>query len=281
MQLPPLNALKAFEVAGRHQSFLLAANELHISAASISRFIKILEDYLGFQLFLRKSSGVELTKRGRKYFHTIAPILNELANITQVVKQKETIQIISIPAIAETWLVSKLWEFQQQFKNIEINLTLDDKQIDFTNADVWLTLSNGVHPNCSSYPLQDNYLTLVCNPEIAKSLTNIDDIFNYSLLTDVDWAEDWGRWLAKTKTNPKSIRKHNNFERYSMVINAAIAGFGVAIGRTAIIQSYLDTGTLVAPFDIKVSSKRQFYAVISKTQQSESVTKFISWFSKF
>ncbi len=285
MKLPPLKALRAFEAAGRHQSFLLAANELHISAASISRFIKILEDYLGFELFVRKSNGVQLSEKGGKYYLNISPSLNEIAKVTKQVKQKDskkTIQITSIPAIAETWLVSKLWEFQQEFKDIEINLILDDKQVDFTNSetDIWLTLSDGEHKNCDSYHLQNSYLTLVCNSEIGSSLTNLNDIFNYPLLCDIDWNDDWSRWFEKANVN---IMPHKtiDFERYSMVINAAIAGFGLAIGRTSIIKSYLDMGTLVAPFDIRVSSKRQFYAVISKNQNSEAVDKFIKWFSKF
>ncbi len=283
MKLPPLNAVRAFESAARNQSFLLAANELFVSAASISRFIKILESELGFILFTRKSSGVKLTEKGSDYYLSLHPLLNEISKITEQAKakeQKKVIQITSIPAIAETWLVSKLWDFQKKYKDIEINLSLDDKDIDFVSGktDIWLTFSEEEYKNCKCFTLQDNRLILVSNPKIAKNIINPEDVFKFPLLYDLDWANDWQEWLKKANLLDCN-QQRDGFERYSMVINAAIAGSGIAVGRTALIQSYLDTGVLVQVSDVVVRTKQQFYAVISNDNNSDNVNKFIKWFS--
>ncbi|MGY0398550.1 MAG: LysR family transcriptional regulator [Ostreibacterium sp.] len=100
MKYPPLNALRAFEAAGSHQSFLLAAKELNVSAASVSRFIKLLESDLGCALFIRRSSGVRLTDIGEQYFRAIRPALQSIATVSQTYRQQEyhsTLQIVCIP----------------------------------------------------------------------------------------------------------------------------------------------------------------------------------------
>lgn len=83
MKYPPLNAVRAFEAAARHRSFLLAAKELHVSAASISRFIKLLESDLGCTLFMRQPSGVRLTDVGEQYWAAVSPSLQVIASVSQ------------------------------------------------------------------------------------------------------------------------------------------------------------------------------------------------------
>ncbi len=285
MKLPPLNALRTFEVAARHKSFLLAAKELHVSAASVSRFIKLLESDLDCTLFMRQANGVRLTDVGEQYYAAISPSLQAIANISQEYRRQEhrrSLQIISIPAIAETWLVSRLWSFQQQYKNIEINLVLDDKPVNLQDNDttIWLTYSDGKVIGAEAFPMPKDKLTLVCNPEIAKQLKTPADIMKFPQLVDIDWQSDWKSWLQAANLdtdNPTNNRV--DFERYSMVVNAAIAGTGVAIGHTALLETYLQQGTLVAPFDIEVTPDKQFYALVAENPKRRVVKKFINWFS--
>ncbi|PIE46269.1 MAG: hypothetical protein CSA44_00535 [Gammaproteobacteria bacterium] len=283
MKLPPLNALRAFEAAGRHQSFLSAAKELHVSAASVSRFVKLLESDLNCTLFTRHSSGVQLTDVGEKYLYAIQPSLQTIAAISQKYRRHEfrkTLHIISIPAVAETWLVSRLWLFQQQYKEIEINLTLDDRSIDLQGNDttIWLNYSDGVFDKTMSFALPRDSLTLVCSPQIAKQLKTPTDIYRFPLLVDIDWQTDWRAWLKAASLAMTDLPNPIHFERYSMVVNAAIAGEGVAIGHTALLESYLQMGTLVAPFAIETTPDKQFYAVIAENPQRSSVKQFINWF---
>ncbi len=283
MKLPPLNALRAFEAAARYKSFLLAAKELHVSAASVSRFIKLLETDLGCTLFMRRSSGVTLTEAGEQYWATIRPSLQAIANISQEYRRQEyrrTLQIISIPAIAETWLVSRLWNFQQQHKNIEINLVLDDKSVNLHDNDttIWLTYADGAIAGTQAFPMPKDKLTLICNPDVAQRLKKPEDIAQFPILVDIDWQSDWNAWLMAADLS-LDLTHRINFERYSMVVNAAIEGTGVAIGHTALLENYLRLGTLVAPFEINASPEKQFYALIAENPQRTSVKQFINWFS--
>lgn len=283
MKLPPLNALRAFEAAGRHQSFILAAKELYVSPASVSRFIKVLEADLGLTLFLRQANGVSLTEVGEQYLLAIQPSLQNIATITQDYRynnRKRRLKIISIPAIAETWLVSRLWSFQQQHKNIQINLILDDQEVNLkaNDAVVWLNYSDGNMTDLQSFAMPKDRLTLVCAPHIAQQLSHPRDILHYPLLVDIDWQKDWQAWLQAAGLEQNLVPNRIHFERYSMVINAALAGSGVAIGHTTLLKNYMDMGTLVAPFDIVTSPDKEFYASIAENTQRRSVKQFINWF---
>lgn len=283
MKYPPLNALRAFESAARHQSFLLAAKELHVSAASVSRFIKLLESDLGCTLFMRQSNGVRLTDVGEQYWAAIRPSLQAIASVSQEYRRQEyrrTLQIVSIPAIAETWLVSRLWSFQQQHKNIEINLVLDDQPVNLQDNDttIWLAYSDGVVEGAEAYTMPKDRMTLVCNPDVARLLNSPADIAQFPRLVDIDWQSDWHNWLAAADLQ-LDMNNRIDFERYSMVVNAAIAGTGVAIGHTALLETYLQQGTLVAPFAIDASPDKQFYALVAENPKRKAVKQFINWFS--
>lgn len=284
MKYPPLNALRAFEAAARQQSFLLAAQELHVSAASVSRFIKLLEADLGCTLFMRQANRVSLTDIGEQYWTAIRPSLQAISSISQEYRRQEhrrNLQIISIPAIAETWLVSRLWSFQQQHKNIAINLVLDDRPVNLQDNDttIWLTYSTGNMPGTQAFSMPKDRLTLVCSPEIAQSLKTPADIVNFPQLVDIDWQSDWKVWLRAANLD-LSITNPIDFERYSMVVNATIAGMGVAIGHTTLLATYLQQGTLVAPFAIDAVPEKQFYALVAENPQRKVVKQFINWFSE-
>ncbi len=283
MKLPPLNALRAFAAAGRHQSFLLAAKELHVSAASVSRFVKMLESDLGQVLFTRHANGVSLTEIGEQYLLAIQPALQNIAVVShdfRLNKGKRRLKIVAIPAIAETWLVSRLWSFQQQHKNIQIKLELDDQPVFIRagEATVWLHYSSEHTEGLENFPMPKDQLTLVCHPDMAKSLHSLADIANYPLLVDIDWQHDWTTWLEAAGFDRENFSEQIYFERYSMVINAAIAGTGIAIGHTALLASYLEMGTLVAPFAVSPTAEKQFYASIAGNNQRRSVRQFIDWF---
>ncbi len=284
MKLPPLNAVRAFEAAGRHQNFLLAAKELHVSSASVSRFVKLLEEDLGQTLFKRHANGVVLTEMGEKYLLAIQPALQGIATVSEDFRQstaKRRLTIVAIPAIAETWLVSRLWSFQQTHKDIQINLLLDDQTVVLraSDASVWLTHCEGNRDDADYFAMPEDCLTLVCNPAIAQTLTTPADILKHPLLVDIDWQADWQAWLRAAGLSPAVLTDAIHFERYSMVINAALAGSGVAIGHTALLDSYLRMGTLIAPFAINATADKQFYAVAARHSSRRSVKQFINWFA--
>ncbi len=227
---------------------------------------------------------MNLTDVGEQYLLAIQPALQTIATVSHDYRQAKhtrTLKIVSIPAIAETWLVSRLWSFQQQHKHIQINLVLDDQPVHIrpNEATIWLTYSDGQIDGAATFAMPKDRLTLVCNPDIAQSLQTPADIMHHPLLVDIDWQADWQAWLSVAGLGNDLPQNRVAFERYSMVINAAIAGSGVAIGHTALLASYFNMGTLVAPFAIYAAPDKQFYAVVADNPQRRSVQQFINWFA--
>ncbi|MGY0398551.1 MAG: LysR substrate-binding domain-containing protein [Ostreibacterium sp.] len=145
---------------------------------------------------------------------------------------------------------------------------------------IWLTYSDGKAENMQAFAMPKNRLTLVCNPVVAQSLKTPADIANFPLLVDIDWQSDWHGWLSAANLSLDTSNRIE-FERYSMVVNATMSGTGVAIGHTSLLATYLDIGTLVAPFDIEAMPDKQFYAMIAENPQRKSVRQFINWFSGY
>src|SRR5215213_7110257 len=107
-RIPSLNALRAFETAARNQSFTLAAQELFVSNAAISRHIRDLEDWLGLALFNRTGRGVTLTEAGTRYGRELTPLFDGLATATRevmTVGRLRSLTVVSVePSIASRWL---------------------------------------------------------------------------------------------------------------------------------------------------------------------------------
>jgi LysR family glycine cleavage system transcriptional activator len=149
-RLPPLNAVRAFEAAGRHGSFLLAAHELRVTAGAISHQVKTLEHFLGVRLFHRLHRGIVLTDAGANYLAGSRDGLDRLATATEqlaVGSRTRTLRITALPAFAEIWLVPRLQRFQDQHQDIDVRLAADAEIVDFVTRDydIGLRYTDG-HP---------------------------------------------------------------------------------------------------------------------------------------
>ena len=130
--LPPLNALRAFEAAGRHQSFSRAAAELNVSHSAISRHVRGLEDRLGVQLFQEAGIGVALSEDGRAYLAQISPALDAIAEATEAVGEgpEGRVTINSDPLFAQTVIAPELGYFVRDHPDIELRLVASNALAD-------------------------------------------------------------------------------------------------------------------------------------------------------
>ena len=120
--LPPLNALRAFASAARHQSFSRAAEELHVTHSAVSRHIRLLEEHLGIMLFERRNRQSVLTPSGQAYYEQISLGLAQIANATQALARSSASRKVIInvrPSFAVRWLIPRLPEFMTQFPEIQ------------------------------------------------------------------------------------------------------------------------------------------------------------------
>ena len=201
-RLPPLKSLQAFEAAGRHESFLDAAAEQGVTSGSISRHVRLLENYLGAELFVRRSSGVTLTAAGKEYAGTVSGIFRDLRTATDRVRKPPSdraIVISTLPIFAERWLYRRIPSFWQAFDRAELRVEFHKGEHDANREDVdaWIMYSKGQHPGYSVTRLFAEEVFPVCSPQFRKTLSarpSADEVIGQPLLHDIYWDTDWPDW---------------------------------------------------------------------------------------
>jgi LysR family glycine cleavage system transcriptional activator len=145
-RLPPLNALKAFEAAARHESFTRAAEELCVTQGAVSHQVKALEAELGLKLFSRQRQRIIITEAGRSYLEVVRDALDRIATGTERLLQRQSAGALTIstsPNFAAKWLVHRLGRFAQAHPGIELRVSASLHHVDFAREDVDVAVRHG------------------------------------------------------------------------------------------------------------------------------------------
>lgn len=270
-RLPPLNALRTFECAGRHVSFIHAADELNVTPGAVSRQIKALEEWLGAPLFRRGHKQVALTPLGRTYLDAVSAPLEAIAAATERARRDEAERPLSIctyPTFALRWLVPRWGRFYDLRPDIDVRLTTSLQPADFSRDDYDAVIHVGerleARPGLEAVKLCDVHLFPVCSPSLldgAAPLRAPADLARHTLLHSVPRPQDWHRWLRFAGVEGVDPDSGVTFDSLNLVIQAAIGGVGVAIGIEALIEDDLAAGRLVRPFGPVRRSGSPFYLV--------------------
>lgn len=255
MRLPPLNALRAFEAAARHEGFVGAAEELHVTRGAISRQVKLLEDHLGTQLFHRHGKGVDLTEAGRR----LLPVLTDafariLDEARRIATDPSDLRIICPPATSIRWLIPKLDGFRHAHPGIRIRLTTDffgGFGFDARAYDLGFSVENW--PNRAKHievqPLFPTRLTPACAPSIVEDgLERPEDLRRATLIHENPSHADWTAWLDAFPVPDVDPGSGNDFPNLDIATKAAVMGTGVLMADLVLNRDELDSGLLVAPF---------------------------------
>src|SRR6266403_2900626 len=138
-QLPPLNALKAFEAAARSESFTRAAEELHVTQGAVSHQVKLLEATLGIKLFNRERQRLVITDAGREYLNVVRDALDRIAAGTERVLQRQNSGVLTVspsPDFAAKWLVYRLGRFAEVNPEIALRISASPHHVDFAREDI-------------------------------------------------------------------------------------------------------------------------------------------------
>lgn len=286
--LPPLNALKTFESAARHLSFAHAATELHVTPGAVSRQVKALEDWLGGALFQRRHRQVDLTPLGRSYLDAVSGPLARIAEATERAlagRIGRPLAICSYPTFALRWLVPRWGRFYDRHPDIDIQLTTSLNPVDFErdpfDAAVRVGEVGSTWPGLDTLPLADVVLSPVCSPALLdgpRPLRTIDDLRHHTRLHGAPRPRDWERWFEAVGEAPVPAASELTFDTLNLVIEAAIAGLGVAIGIRALIADDLAAGRLVQPFPQARVSRRPFQLVWPKSHGDDPrLAAYLDW----
>jgi LysR family transcriptional regulator, glycine cleavage system transcriptional activator len=270
-RLPSLNGLRAFEAAARHLSFTRAASELNVTQTAISHQIKRLEDELGIRLFVRNNRSLALTPQARDYLPLVRAAFDDLRLATERLVRKDNGKVLTVSTIASLaakWLLPRLATFQETHPDIDVRITTSTSLVDFENGDVDAALryGRGHWPGVRADWLMADELFPVCSPALlqsSKPLRCPQDLAHHTLLhTSGGYDDDWRLWLTAAGL-PAAISKQSglSFDLIFMTIQAAIDGFGIALGRTSYVQDDIARGRLVVPFKIALPADAGFYLV--------------------
>ncbi|MFM0550283.1 transcriptional regulator GcvA [Paraburkholderia sediminicola] len=291
--LPPLLSIRAFEAAARLGGFARAADELCVTPGAVAHQIKLLEEWLGPALFVRRARHVELTDVGRAYCAQVGTLLDELERASTEVRRwsdDEGVTISALPSFVTRWLMPRLAEFRRDHPNVDVRVLASVPPVDFArdHVDLAIRLGGGPYAELVSTPLFAEQFVAVASPALLDSVGRPvapDDVLRMSLLHDEYEARipeqmSWARWFALRGISVPSqkVLAGLHFSHSYLTVEAAVAGQGVALQSDVLIQDLVMQGRLEMVCTPPVQGAYR-YTLLSSNRSSERprVQKLAAW----
>ncbi len=288
-RLPPLEPLIAFEAAARLLSFTRAAEELHLSQAAVSQQIRSLEERLQVRLFTRSHRAVQLTNEGREYQHSVSLILRQLAGATTDIRNVEFSRQLVIGcdhSFASLWLRPRLAELRHLLPQVTLRLVVDDAEAQIVGGEVQASIlhGDGNWPGYRALRLLDESIYPVCSPDYDHA-HDPNDWLSWLLqaqlidLADNQWNWiNWRLWLGDRASEQALANRSLQISNYPLVIDAACAGLGVALGWDGLIDDHLADGRLVRPIEASLATDFGYYLIYPESLADDAVlAQLQSW----
>ena len=286
--LPPLEAVRAFEAAARHLSFNRAAEELHVTPSAVSHRIRALEERLGARLFDRLTRRVVLTREGQALLAPIQSALDQMDAAFRRVRSAGddgSLTVQASPNFATEWLVPRLLGFQDEHPDIEVKLMTtrghDGLRLDFENVDLAVWYGNGKWPDVTAEKLLREELVPVCSPELLEGdppLATPEDLREATLIHVLMRIGQWRNWLESAGVEGVDPERGPKFQNTPLALEAAMAGLGVAIANRAFVADHLRDGRLVIPFEQDLPSESAYYLIYPRSGlRRASARAFRQW----
>lgn len=281
-RLPPLNALRAFEMASRHMSFSMAAAELNVTQSAISRQIKGLEDYLGIELFKRLPRSLELTEQGARFARPLHDAFDQLYQATETVLDQHrtvTLNINVLPTFAMKWLIPRLPRFVDAHPGVAIRIVEEDSgEPDFGGRGLHaaIRLHQGPAPAglAVSAFLPQAFGVVVAPALLAR--VGGEGLLRSPRLHSRTFPDGWRLWAQAAQVELPPPSADRAFEHNSYMLEAAAAGLGAAVTAWAYVEAEIAQGRLVAPWGF-VPLARRFALVRPAIARHPGAERFADW----
>lgn len=270
-ELPPLTWLRAFEAAARTMSFTQAAAELHVTQAAISKHVRSLELHLQQALFVRRPRSLELTKSGAAYLPKVQDALDRLAIGTREVfgrRKNRALTLRCAVSFAVNWLSPRLTGFLEANPQVSLRVisSVWNDSFDKDLFDLDIQYGTGDWPGFVSHRLTWETITPLCAPNLA--ISKPDDLARHRLLHVLGYQQGWGIWLNAAGAKGVDPGQGVQLDTSLTALAMAAAGAGVALGRSSLANHDLESGRLIAPFDLAVPIDEAFYLLEPKTSNA-------------
>ena len=286
LALPPLNALRAFEAAGRHLSFKQAATELCVTQGAVSRHVLNLESFLGVSLFVRSHRQVNLTPAGVSYLQEARDALLRISDATTRARARtdeRTLRIKAPPSCSIRWLVPRLGRFHALHPDVAVQVTTSHDPVNFDRDEIDVGVHYGVEAtdDWRHERLFNEVLIPICNKRLlgrSRKRCAPREIASQVLLHSLRRPSDWQQWFDAADLRGFSATQELTFENSTLTYQGAVDGLGVAIAQKALVAEDIASGRLAAPSDIEVRNPLAYYLVYPRRKQTPAkVQAFQSW----
>jgi len=292
--LPPLLALRAFEAVARHLSFVNAARELSLTQSALSHQVQKLEQHLDCRLFVRRTRAIELTERGDLYYQQVRPALETIAEATRQIRgvdlQPKVLRIGLLASFATLWLAQRLSGFMVENPDIHVELVPAYQLADVAGGEVELSIryGKGNWPNVKAQLLMTERLSPVCSPDFKANWLSAQAAGKGRrlapgplLMSQANIQFEWQDWTRKHHINIDSIPSIMLHD-YNIVVEAAVSGQGIAMGRHRLIGRRLQDATLVELLPDAAYEADIGYWLVTPSNQyaSPAAQRFSEWLTK-
>jgi LysR family glycine cleavage system transcriptional activator len=302
--LPPLNALRAFEVAARCKSVKKAAEELHVTPAAVSHQIQQLEDLLGTKLFRRRHRRIEMTEAAQVCFPKLHEGFLSLRQAVDRVRDYRSADVLTIgasPSFTSRWLMPRLHRFVIDHPAIDVRVGTRMRQFlgrarhqqgdlesvsEWVNeVDVVIVYGGGDYPGMQVEKLLPLSITPLCSPKLlrAKSSRKLTDLRQHQLLHDdrgvlYEGRPYWQTWLEAARVSGIDIDHGPHFTHSILAFEAAVEGLGVVASTPELVAADLAIGRLVAPFELRVPLTTSYHLVNNELAAKRGIVQtFRRW----
>jgi len=257
VRLASLDLIRGFVAVGRRMSITLAAEDLCLTQSALSRQVHALEDLLGIALFKRGYRSISFTPEGERLFRTADTAVQQLQDVFETLNQPQGRLPVTITAsigVTGLWLLPRLNRFQQRHPNLDLRVAANDKNLDLhaEGIDLAIRYCTAATAPPGAVRLFEEAVVPVSHPSLG--LTRLDDaMLARQVLLEFEgprrpllrWADQLSA-MGLDHARPLGMLR---FNQYDQVIQAALAGQGIALGRIALIEPLLADERLVALAD--------------------------------
>lgn len=291
-RLPSLDLIRTFESAARNLSFKQAANELFVTQSAVSRAIRALENHFGVPLFQRRHRAIVLTDTGQILYRAAADAFHRLHEANRQIRERDNERLVTVSttfSFASMWLVPRLPEFREQHPDVEVRIAADNRLLDLDRdgIDVAIRYCAPTGVPAGTPKLFGEHVFPVCSPQLNRgkhALKTPQDLQRHVLLHYDDpngvwpWLH-WDVWFEVMRIKEVTPAGVLHFNQYDHLVQAAIDGQGVALGRSPLVQRLIRQGKLVAPFKGSAVTSRAYF-VLTAASPRPQIQKLVTWLTR-
>lgn len=278
----PLNSLRAFEAAARHLSFTHAAIELNVTHSAISQQVKALEEHLNCPLFVRVSRGLRLTTEGESLLPVLNDSFDRIAGMLDrfaVSHEQEKLKVGVVGTFATGFLLPRIDDFRRGYPYIDLQLSTHNNRVDpaAEGLDYTIRYGNGAWHGTDATFLCAAPLAPLCSPELAAALRTPGDILQFTLLRSYR-RDEWNSWFdAAGEQSPSPTHRVMVFDSSVTMLEAALAGMGVAIAPVNMFTHLINSERIVQPFDYQINLGSYWLTRLQSRPQTPAMDDFARW----